>query len=140
MNPTENILIDLPVGVKNYPDYVASDYDPNSTAAKNILAAGFPPDIVHRDAVSGKVSSLWGSYYNDFWEVTACQWQQRFDPTYDTYGAGVGNYDFLSRLGLPGVSDSISAVTTTGRLTGPMRRLTGRGSLRWSAAARRRTG
>src|SRR5690349_10753730 len=120
VNPTENILIDLPVGVKNYPDYVASNYDPNSTAAKNILAAGFPPDIVHRDAVSGKVSSLWGSYYNDFWEVTACQWQQRFDPTYDTYGAGVGNYDFLSRLGLPGVSDSISAVTTTGKIKKPL--------------------
>ena len=120
VNPNENILIDLPVGVKNYPDYVASNYDPNSAAAKNILAAGFPPDIVHRDQATGKVTSLWGNYYNDFWEVTVCQWQQRFDPTYDTYGAGVGNYDFEARLGLPGVSDSISAVTTTGKIKKPL--------------------
>jgi hypothetical protein len=120
VNPTENILIDLPTAVKNFPDYVKSDYNPNSVAAQNILAAGFPPDIVHRDPVSGKVTSLWGNYYNDFWEVTTCQWQQRFDPSYDTFGSGPGNYDYLSRLGLPGVLDSVSAVTTTGKIKKPL--------------------
>jgi hypothetical protein len=120
VNPTENILIDLPTAVKNFPDYVKSDYNPNSVAAQNILAAGFPPDIVHRDPVSGKVTSLWGNYYNDFWEVTTCQWQQRFDPSYDTFGSGPGNYDYLSRLGLPGVFDSVSAVTTTGKIKKPL--------------------
>ena len=49
IDPQENILVDLPVAVKNFPVYAASDYDPNSAAAKNILAAGYPPDIVHRD-------------------------------------------------------------------------------------------
>jgi predicted esterase len=117
--PTENILVDLPVGVKNYPDYVASGYSAESVAAQNIRAAGYPPDIVHTDA-NGKVTSLWGSYYNDFWEVTACQWQQRFDPTYQTYTAGLGNYDFLSRLALPGVLDSITAITTTGKIKKPL--------------------
>jgi 3HB-oligomer hydrolase (3HBOH) len=120
VNPTENILIDLPVGVKNFPAYVASGYDPNSVAAHNILAAGFPPDIVHRDPATGKVTSLWGNYYNDFWEVTVCQWQQRFDPTYPTYSAGPGNYDLLARLGLPGVFDSLAAVTTTGKIKKPL--------------------
>lgn len=120
VNPTENILIDLPAGVKNFPAYVASNYNPNSVAAQNILAAGFPPDIVHRDPVSGKVTSLWGNYYNDFWEATVCQWQQRFDPTYDTYGSGPGNYDYLARLGLPGVFDSVAAVTTTGKIKKPL--------------------
>jgi hypothetical protein len=120
IDPQENILVDLPVAVKNFPVYAASDYDPNSAAAKNILASGYPPDIVHRDPVSGKVASLWGSYYNDFWEVTTCQWQQRFDPTYPTYSAGLGNYDYLSRLGQPGVLDSIAAVTTTGKIKKPL--------------------
>src|SRR5678816_3425777 len=39
INPTENILIDLPVGVKNFPLYAASNYDANDPAAKAILAA-----------------------------------------------------------------------------------------------------
>ena len=120
VDPTNNILIDLPAAVKNFPAYVASDYDPNSAAAQNIVAAGFPPDIVHRNAATGKVTSLWGSYYNDFWEATVCQWQQRFDPTYDTYGSGVGNYDYLGRLGLPGVFDSVAAVSTTGKIKKPL--------------------
>src|SRR5438477_9244067 len=41
-----NLLTDLPPAVLNFPDYVASGRDPNSTAAKNIRAAGYPPDIV----------------------------------------------------------------------------------------------
>ena len=37
-----NILIDLPPAIKNFPDYVASNFNPNSQAAQNILAAGYP--------------------------------------------------------------------------------------------------
>jgi len=121
VDPTNNILVDLPKAVKNFPDYVASNYDPAGTAAQNIVAAGFPPDIVHRNAATGAVTaSLWKSYYNDFWEVTICQWQQRFDPTYATYASGPGNYDYLSRLGLPGVIDSVAAVTSTGKIKKPL--------------------
>jgi hypothetical protein len=119
INPTENILIDLPVGVKNFPLYAASNYDPNSAAAQNILAAGFPPDIVHRDASGVATDSLWKRYYNDFWEATVCQWQLRFDPTYATYAAGVGNYDYLSRL-TPDIQASVNAVTTTGKIKKPL--------------------
>src|SRR5947209_4380318 len=49
-----NILTDLPPAVLNFPDYVASGFSPSSTAAKNIMAAGYPPDIV-----AGPTSSLW---------------------------------------------------------------------------------
>ena len=35
-----NIMTDLPPAVLNYPDYVTSAYDANSTAAKNIRGAG----------------------------------------------------------------------------------------------------
>jgi alpha-beta hydrolase superfamily lysophospholipase len=113
-----NILIDLPPAIRNFPAYVASNYDPNSQAAQNILAAGYPPDIVNR--VGTTVDSLWGRYNAQFWEVTACQWQERFDPTYATYTSGLGNYDYLSRLNVPGVFASLAAVQTTGKIKKPL--------------------
>jgi hypothetical protein len=119
INPTENILIDLPAGVKNFPDYAASHFEPDSAAAQNILAAGFPPDIVHRNAAGAVTNSLWRNYYNDFWEATVCQWQLRFDPTYATYASGVGNYDYLARL-TPAIFGAVDAVTTTGKIKKPL--------------------
>ena len=115
-----NILIDLPPAIRNFPAYVASNYDPDSAAAQNIEAAGYPPDIVKRDAGGAVVASLWANYSNSFWEVTACQWQERFDPTYATYAAGLGNYDYLARIGTPGVFDSVNAVATTGKIKKPL--------------------
>src|SRR5437773_9200421 len=94
-----NVLVDLPHVLANFPAYVASGYDPNSKAAQNILAAGYPPDIVNHTPTG--VDSLWGRYNGSFWEVTTCQWQKRFDPSYDTYVSGLANYDYLSRLNVP---------------------------------------
>ena len=119
VDPTNNILIDLPVGVKNMPSYAASNFDPTSAAAQNIVAAGFPPDIVHRDAAGAVTASLWKNYYNDFWEATVCQWQLRFDPTYATYTSGVGNYDYLSRM-TPAIFHAVDAVTPTGKIKKPL--------------------
>ena len=119
VEPTNNILIDLPVGVKNMPSYAASNYDPTSAAAQNILAAGFPPDIVNRDSAGNVTASLWKNYYNDFWEATVCQWQLRFDPTYATYTSGVGNYDYLSRL-TPSIFNAVDAVSETGKIKKPL--------------------
>jgi hypothetical protein len=113
-----NILIDLPPAIKNFPDYAASNFNPNSQAAQNILAAGYPPDIVNRTV--NPVDSLWGRYNAQFWEVTACQWQERFDPTYPTYAAGLGNYNYLARMHLPGVFESLDAVETTGKIKKPL--------------------
>ena len=58
-----NILIDLPPAIKNFPAYVASGFNQTSTAAQNIIAAGYPPDLV-----SG-TTSLWGLYWAQFWEA-----------------------------------------------------------------------
>src|SRR5689334_8636515 len=77
-----NVLSGLPPAILNFADYSASGFDPNSTAAKNIVATGYPPDLVLG------TSSLWGLYWAQFWEVTLCQWQKRLDPSYDTYGSG----------------------------------------------------
>jgi len=114
-----NILIDLPPAIKNFPDYVASGFDPNSQAAQNIMAAGYPPDIVNTSVTP--TDSLWLHYSNSFWEVTACQWQERFDPTYNTYGSGLGNYDYLSRIHtVPGVFRTVDKVETTGDIGKPL--------------------
>jgi hypothetical protein len=110
-----NLLTDLPAGVRNFPDYQASGNDPNSTAAKNLLAAGYPPDIV-----LSATSTLWTSYWTSFWEVTQCQWQKRLDPAYDTYGAGVANYNYVARLSASDVGRHMDAFATTGRILRPL--------------------
>jgi alpha-beta hydrolase superfamily lysophospholipase len=115
-----NLLIDLPPVIKNFPDYVLAGYDPDSQAAKNIIAAGYPPDIVVRNPDNSVRGSLWGRYNASFWEVTMCQWQKRFDPTYDTYGAGLGNYDYLARITTPGVFVDLAAIQTTGKIKKPL--------------------
>src|SRR2546427_2738494 len=54
-----NLLTDLPHAILNYPDYLASGRNPDSTAAKNIMMAGYPPDIL-----GGASGSLWTNYSN----------------------------------------------------------------------------
>jgi len=117
-----NVLSYLPPAIKNFPAYVASGYDPLSQAAKNIVDAGYPPDIVKRDSTTGAfVDSLWKHYSDQFWEVTACQWQERFDPTYATYAAGLGNYDLAARLAaVPGIASSLAAIESTGKIKKPL--------------------
>jgi hypothetical protein len=109
-----NLLTDLPPAILNYPDYVASGFNPESTAAKNIRAAGYPPDLV-----AGS-SSLWKNYWTAFWEVTQCQWQKRLDPTYDTYGAGTGTYNYVARLAASDVGAQLAAFATTGQIRRPL--------------------
>jgi hypothetical protein len=124
VNPNgPNILIDLPPVIKNFPAYMASNYDPNSPAAQAILAAGYPPDIVNFNL--NPPDSMWGRYSGQFWEVTACQWQERFDPTYATYTSGLGNYDYLARIGVPGVFAGVAALATTGKIARPLVTLAG---------------
>lgn len=113
-----NILIDLPPAIRNFPHYMASKFDANSQAYKNILAAGYPPDIVNPSVTPA--DSLWKRYADSFWEVTACQWQKRFDPAYDTYRGGLDKYDYLSRLQVPGLLRRVQAVATTGKIGKPL--------------------
>jgi len=110
-----NLLTDLPAALLNYGDYAASGLNPDSTAAKNIRAAGYPPDIV-----AGPTSTLWTSYWAQFWEVTQCQWQKRLDPGYDTYGAGPANYNYVARLSASDVGAQMAAFATTGRIQRPL--------------------
>jgi 3HB-oligomer hydrolase 3HBOH len=109
-----NLLTDLPPAILNFPDYVASGFNPASTAAKNIQAAGYPQDIV------AGANSLWNLYSAQFWEVTQCQWQKRLDPAYDTYGSGTGTYNYVSRLSSTDVGAQLAAFATTGRIQRPL--------------------
>ncbi len=112
-----NLLTDLPPAILNFPDYVASKFDPGSTAAKNIRGAGYPPDIT---LGTPPTLSLWQSYSNSFWEVTQCQWQKRLDPAYDTYGSGTGTYNYVSRLSSSDVGAQFAAFATTGKIRRPL--------------------
>src|SRR5437660_4452867 len=119
-----NILIDLPPAIRHFPAYVTSGFDPNSQAAQNIVAAGYPPDIVLSPTLLG---SLWGNYWNQFWEVTQCQWQKRFDPDWQTYFdglndvTGTGGYDYFARVALdPSIAAQVGAVATTGKIKKPL--------------------
>jgi hypothetical protein len=115
-----NVLIDLPPAIHNLPDYVRSGYDPNSQAARNIRAAGYPPDIFNAAGMS-----LWKTYSDSYWEFTQCLFQKAFDFTYDTYGAGAGNYDFHQRAEITAVDERVSHVQTTGQIKRPLITLAG---------------
>jgi 3HB-oligomer hydrolase (3HBOH) len=112
-----NLLTDLPPAILNFPDYVASGFNPASTASKNIVGAGYPPDIVN--PVTPPVS-LWQNYWASFWEVTQCQWQKRLDPTYDTYGSGTGTYNYVGRLPFTDVGQQMAAFATSGEIKRPL--------------------
>ena len=109
-----NLLTDLPPAILNFPDYVAPGFSASSTPAKNIMAAGYPPDIVTA------TTSLWNTNSNSFWEVTQCQWQKRLDPTYNTYVSGTGTYNYVQRLSYSDVGDEMAAFATTGDIQVPL--------------------
>jgi hypothetical protein len=114
-----NLLMDLPPAVLNYPDYVASARNADSTAARNIRGAGYPPDLP-----GGANGSLWGNYWASFWEVTQCQWQKRLDPAYDTYGPppglNTGLYNYFARLSASDVGAQLASFQTTGDIQAPL--------------------
>jgi len=112
--PAPNILTDLPPAILNFPGYVTSGLNPASTAAKNIMGAGYPPDIVAGTA------SLWQNYSNSYWEVTQCQWQKRLDPSYDTYGSGTGTYNYIQRLSFSDVGAEMADFANTGDIQKPL--------------------
>lgn len=109
-----NLLSDLPAPVLNWPDYAASGFNPESTAAKNIRAAGYPPDLV------AGAASFWKMHWSSFWEVTLCQWQKRLDPGYKTYEDGMGTYNYLARLSASDVGSQMAAFATSGRIKRPL--------------------
>jgi hypothetical protein len=121
-----NLLIDLPPAIAHFPAYAASGFDPNSAAARSIVAAGYPPDLV------AGTTSFWGLHWAQFWEVTQCQWQKRFDPSFVTYRGGLndvegtGGYDYAARVAAdPSIARSLAEVATSGKIKRPLITVTG---------------
>jgi 3HB-oligomer hydrolase (3HBOH) len=114
-----NILTDLPPGVLNFPDYQTSLFNANTTAAKNIRAAGYPPDLIN-PAIAFPLNSMLARYYYSYWELTMCQWQKRLDPTYDTYVSGLDVYNYVQRLSFSDVGDNVADFATTGLIQRPL--------------------
>ena len=113
-----NLLTDLPPAILNFPDYRASGFNAATTAAKNIVAAGYPPDIA--SDIGAVPTTLWNNNWLSFWEVTQCQWQKRVDPAYNTYVSGTGTYNYTNRLAFSDVGAEVAAFATTGRIQRPL--------------------
>ena len=118
-----NLLTDLPAAVLNFPDYRTSGFNTSTTAAKNIVAAGYPPDIA--SDIGATPTTLWNNNWGSFWEVTFCQWQKRLDPSYDTYGSGAGAYNYVNRLAVSDVGGQMASFATTGEIERPLITLAG---------------
>jgi hypothetical protein len=115
-----NLLIDLPPVLTNFPAYVSGGYQSSSQAAKNIVDAGYPPDITV--TTTKGTTSLWDLYNESFWEVTMCQWQKRLDPGYDTYVSGLANYEYFKRIGQTDgrVFWNLAQIATSGDIGKPL--------------------
>jgi 3HB-oligomer hydrolase (3HBOH) len=112
--PDPDVFVDLPLVLKQFPLYVASGFNPASAAAQAIQAGGYPPDMI-----SGGLS-FWQLHYQVFWEAVMCQWQKQFDPAYDTYGAGLANYNYSARAAVTDVASRLAAVEPTGKIKRPL--------------------
>jgi 3HB-oligomer hydrolase (3HBOH) len=106
-----NPFVDLPLMLKQFPLYVASGFNPASAASQAIQAGGYPPDIINSGG-----QSFWQLQYQLLYEVTMCQWQKQFDPAYDTYGAGLANYDYAARAKVTDIASRLAAVEPTGKI------------------------
>lgn len=117
-----NLLTDLPPAILNFAtrpsDYVTTGFSPNSTLAKNIMAAGYPPDI--QSDLGTTPTTLWNNNWGSFWEITLCQWQKRLDPTYNTYVSGTGTYNYINRLSFSNVGAEVAAFQNTGNIRRPL--------------------
>ena len=107
----------------NFADYRTSGFNASTTAGKNILAAGYPPDIA--SDLGATATTLWNNNWNQFWEVTFCQWQKRLDPAYDTYGGGAGTYNYVNRLAVSDVGEQMASFATSGAIRRPLVTLAG---------------
>ena len=117
-----NILIDLPPAIRNFPAYVASGIRPDEPGRAEHPGRRLSTRTSSSVTQPAPSSTRCGSSYSDsFWEVTACQWQERFDPTYRHVRRRA------RQLRLPGASRRRPASsrrsrpwTTTGKIKKPL--------------------
>src|SRR5947209_282939 len=126
-----NILIDLPVALRNWDGYVTSGLSATSPASLAIRAAGYPPDIratppTPANTFSPLVGSLWETHANNYWDVTTCVFVRLVDPLYpvnqlDPLAASdTKDYDYLARRKPFHLSPRVGQVATDGDIARPL--------------------
>ncbi len=116
-----NLLVDLPVALRNYPTYAATG---GRAAHDAMVAAGFPAGS----------ERLWPFHYTYYWDLTQRIYREELDPSYD--GATEAGTPFCPS-GTPGCDTdyvyaqrpqaqaAVSKIALTGRLGKPMLTLHG---------------
>ncbi|GAC1430997.1 MAG: tannase/feruloyl esterase family alpha/beta hydrolase [Acidobacteriaceae bacterium] len=118
------LLAEFPVGLRNFPDYMASGYSASSTGYQAMQQFGFPPDIFAASAnpFSGRGSYL-ETFKNNFWNLLQCAFVGTLDPTYSTappppleYSA----YDYKARRKEAHLAPALEQIGFSGDLQRPM--------------------
>jgi hypothetical protein len=117
-----NILIDLPVALRNWPGYRDSGFDPESAAHRAMLDAGYPPDVFASPPTPGNtfspvVGSFWETHLNNYWDVTTCLFAKELDPL---YGGPPEGYDYLARRRAYHLSPRVGQISTDGAIARPL--------------------
>ncbi|OLA96742.1 MAG: hypothetical protein AUH20_02860 [Candidatus Rokubacteria bacterium 13_2_20CM_69_15_2] len=131
-----NILIDLPVALRNWEPYVASGFSRQSAAFQAMLNAGYPPDIFARPPTPGNTfspvfGSHWETHANNYWDVTTCVFVRELDPLYpmsqlDPLGrSDTKDYDYAARRKPFHLAPRIGQIATDGDISRPLVTLQG---------------
>jgi len=131
-----NILVDLPLALRNWEPYVASGFSRRSPAFQAMLDAGYPPDIFASPPTPGNtfspvVGSHWETHANNYWDVTTCVFVRELDPIYvmnqldPRGGSDTQDYDYLARRTPFNLSPRIGRISTDGDIFRPLLTLQG---------------
>jgi hypothetical protein len=112
---------EMATGLRNYPAYRASGFDPNSAAAQAIQAVGYPPDLIENN------TSVWTLFRNKYWESTECLYGRKLDADYYSQYLDltaqepfsiVETYDYPTRQAI--VAQTVSKFEVTGAIPAPL--------------------
>jgi pimeloyl-ACP methyl ester carboxylesterase len=125
-----NILIDLPFALRKWDEYLASGLSRTGPAHQEMLAFGYPPDLVAEqptvNAFSPVLGSFWETHANNYWDVTTCVFVRDLDPLFafnqldPLAGRDTGDYDYLARRKPYHLSPRVGQISTEGHIARPL--------------------
>jgi len=120
--PGPNILIDLPVALRQWPGYRDSGFSRSGAAWQAMIDAGYPPDIFAQPPTPANIyspllGSLWETHLNNYWDVTTCVFAKELDPL---YSGAPESYDYLARRKPYHLSPRMGLISTGGDIARPL--------------------